>query len=242
MVDKTKGKLAEERAALEKPSTGLKGSDRTGSTEPRSDNRQNAESHGSSDDRRRNIAEAAYYRAERRGFAPGYEDGDWLEAEKELNSAQDSVSRNREVGMNIDDLNKCLRSELSAIETYQQALEKNRSQYGQDTKFQQLSKMLDDHREAASQLRTLIEQKGGKPSGDSGAWGTWSKTIMGAAKLIGDKAALKALKEGEESGMKEYQSIAQDSAAPADVKTVTSPLLAKQQEHIRELDRLIEAA
>ncbi|HYE37672.1 DUF2934 domain-containing protein [Methylocaldum sp.] len=32
------------------------------------------------------IAEAAYYRAERRGFAPGYEVEDWLEAEREIKS------------------------------------------------------------------------------------------------------------------------------------------------------------
>lgn len=36
------------------------------------------------------IAEAAYYRAERRGFAPGHELDDWLEAEAEL--ARDSAS------------------------------------------------------------------------------------------------------------------------------------------------------
>lgn len=30
------------------------------------------------------IAEAAYYRAQRRGFAPGYELKDWLEAEAEV--------------------------------------------------------------------------------------------------------------------------------------------------------------
>src|SRR5688500_9691712 len=36
---------------------------------------------GDIEDRRRRIAEAAYFRAERRGFTPGYEDDDWLEAE-----------------------------------------------------------------------------------------------------------------------------------------------------------------
>jgi Protein of unknown function (DUF2934) len=30
------------------------------------------------------IAEAAYFRAERRGFAPGHELEDWLEAEREI--------------------------------------------------------------------------------------------------------------------------------------------------------------
>jgi hypothetical protein len=32
---------------------------------------------------RQKIAEAAYYKAERRGFASGQEERDWLEAEKE---------------------------------------------------------------------------------------------------------------------------------------------------------------
>ncbi len=31
------------------------------------------------------IAEIAYYKAESRGFAPGYELNDWLEAEQEFN-------------------------------------------------------------------------------------------------------------------------------------------------------------
>ena len=144
--------------------------------------------------------------------------------------------------MNADDLNRCLRSELSAIETYHQALEKNRQQYGQQPQFQQLSRMLQEHQDAAAQLRRLVQQHGGTPSTDSGAWGAWSKTVMAAAKLFGDKPALKALKEGEESGLKEYQSIAQDASAPADVKTAVSALMARQQEHIRELDRLIDAA
>jgi hypothetical protein len=33
---------------------------------------------------RARIAERAYYRAEQRGFAPGYETEDWIEAEKEI--------------------------------------------------------------------------------------------------------------------------------------------------------------
>jgi hypothetical protein len=37
-------------------------------------------------ERRRSIAEAAYYNAERRGFAEGRELDDWLEAERNMNS------------------------------------------------------------------------------------------------------------------------------------------------------------
>jgi hypothetical protein len=38
----------------------------------------------SDEELRRQIAEAAYYRAQKRGFAPGYEERDWIEAEAEV--------------------------------------------------------------------------------------------------------------------------------------------------------------
>jgi hypothetical protein len=45
-----------------------------------------------SDSREARIAEAAYWRAERRGFQPGNELNDWLEAEREVDS-QNSNNR-----------------------------------------------------------------------------------------------------------------------------------------------------
>src|SRR5690606_5332520 len=39
-----------------------------------------------SDSREARIAEAAYWRAERRGFAPGHELEDWLHAEREVDA------------------------------------------------------------------------------------------------------------------------------------------------------------
>jgi len=44
----------------------------------------NLHSEMSPDETRRRIAEAAYYRAKQRGFAPGYELSDWVEAESEI--------------------------------------------------------------------------------------------------------------------------------------------------------------
>jgi hypothetical protein len=41
-------------------------------------------SEAKTDERRIAIALAAYYRAEQRGFAPGFEVEDWLEAEREI--------------------------------------------------------------------------------------------------------------------------------------------------------------
>lgn len=45
------------------------------------------------EDRRRLIAEAAYFRAEQRGFVPGYELADWLAAEIEIDALLDEGDR-----------------------------------------------------------------------------------------------------------------------------------------------------
>ena len=141
----------------------------------------------------------------------------------------------------VEDLNGLLRSELSAIETYRQALEKSRKEYGEDARFQQLTQMMRDHEQAATQLRQLVQSMGGTAANDSGAWGTWSNTVMAAARLFGDKSALKALKEGEESGIKEYRSTLRDRAPP-EIQQLCSTIVTREEEHVRQLDRLIQAA
>jgi len=65
---------------------------------------------------------------------------------------------------------------------------------------------------------------------------------MGTAKLFGDKAALKALKEGEESGLKDYRDAIDDTSTPADVKTALNTIVSTEQGHVRELDRMMESA
>ncbi|MGZ8254876.1 MAG: DUF2383 domain-containing protein [Burkholderiaceae bacterium] len=137
-------------------------------------------------------------------------------------------------------MNSCLRGELAAIETYEQALEKIRSEYGSDPKFQQLEKMLRNHEQAATQLQSLVRQNGGEPDTDSGAWGAWANTVMGASSLFGDKAALKALKEGEESGIKQYRSLIDSTDTPADVRDVAMKLMKNDKEHCTRLDTMME--
>jgi rubrerythrin len=144
--------------------------------------------------------------------------------------------------MEPNDLNSCMRSELAAIETYRQALEKERKNPGQHPAIDQLDGVLRDHQEAAERWREVMPRLGVTPTDDSGAWGTWSKTVMGTAKLFGDKAALKALKEGEESGLKEYRAFAEDESAPPEVKNLAAELAQRRQAHIGLLDRLIQAA
>lgn len=138
----------------------------------------------------------------------------------------------------VNALNGLLRGEMSAIETYRQALEKAGTEAG----AQDLHRFAKDHRDAADQLWQHVEQHGGKPSEGSGAWGSWAKTVEGTAKLFGNAAALKALKEGEEHGLKDYQSALENKAMAPECLTLIRGLVAKQSEHIAGLHRLIAQA
>jgi uncharacterized protein (TIGR02284 family) len=138
----------------------------------------------------------------------------------------------------VNALNGLLRGEMSAIETYRQALEKA----GTESGAEDLHRFAKDHRDAADQLWHHIEQHGGKPSEGSGAWGSWAQAVEGTAKLFGNAAALKALKEGEEHGLKDYQSALENKGMAPECLALIRNLSAKQREHIAGLDRLIAQA
>jgi hypothetical protein len=66
-------------------------------------------------------------------------------------------------------------------------------------------------------------------------------TVEGTASIFGDKAALKALKEGEEHGLKDYNEACDDVDATS-AALIESELIPAQQRHIMMLDRMISAA
>lgn len=137
---------------------------------------------------------------------------------------------------NTDALNSLLRGEISATETYNQALEKFAGQPQEG----ELRGIRDEHRTAANTLRQHVHQHGGDPSTDSGWWGTWAKMVEGTAKVFGETAALKALKEGEEHGLKEYREALNDSGLAPDCHAlIRTQLIPQCQAHITALDRLM---
>ncbi len=139
---------------------------------------------------------------------------------------------------NCDALNCLLRGELAATETYQQAMEKA----GNAGPAAELRQIRDEHRTAANAIRQHIHELGGKPDQDSGIWGAWAKAVEGTAKLFGNTAAMKALKEGEEHGVKEYEKVLQDNSVPSVCKTaIQTTLLPQARSHISTLDRLMMA-
>ena len=136
----------------------------------------------------------------------------------------------------VEPLNRLLRGELSAVETYQQALEKVTTR---SCAFE-LERIQDEHQQAVGLLREQIREFGGIADEGSGAWGLFAQTVEGSAALFGEAAALKALREGEEHGLKEYQEIMNEpSLRPEFKELLTERLELRQREHIGTLTRFI---
>jgi len=142
-----------------------------------------------------------------------------------------------------DALNQLLENELSSVESYEQALEKFRPEGDHETLgiYRQLTAIHQDHQDAVVNLKTYVQLAGGTPTGDPGAGGVWAKIIMGGAALLGNKTALEALKQGEESSIKEYQHILQRENIPLQTSNwIQTTFLPRQHTHVAQLDSLIQ--
>jgi uncharacterized protein (TIGR02284 family) len=136
----------------------------------------------------------------------------------------------------IDQLNSLLRGEISAVETYQLAIEKVDDEHASDATA--LRAIAQEHGEDAQALREAIEELGGEADDSSGPWGIWAKTVQGVAKLFGDASALKALKEGEKHGLKDYEE-ALDDVDESSRTLIVSRLIPNQKRHVATLDGMI---
>lgn len=101
----------------------------------------------------------------------------------------------------VETLNSFLRGEISAVETYRQAI----GRISDESLRSQLEACQRDHEHRVSALRERIEKLGGTPAESSGPWGTFARLVEGGAAMLGDKAAIQALEEGEDHGLADYR-------------------------------------
>ncbi len=101
----------------------------------------------------------------------------------------------------VETLNSFLRGEISAVETYRQAI----GRVSNDRIRSQLEDCLHDHEHRVESIRERVEKLGGKPVEDSSVWGTFAKLVQAGADTQGDKSAIQALEEGEDLGLADYQ-------------------------------------
>lgn len=140
----------------------------------------------------------------------------------------------------VGQLNSLLRGEISAAETYRMAIDKIADSASTTANAGLLREIQEEHGRAAQGLRDRIRELGGEASDSSGAWGVWAKTVQGTMNLFGDTSSLKALKEGEEHGLKDYQE-ALDDVDAASAQLIQNQLIPAQQRHINLLDQLINS-
>jgi hypothetical protein len=101
----------------------------------------------------------------------------------------------------VEVLNGFLRGEISAVETYKQAIDK----LGNSPTRTQLEDCMRSHEARIGKLRNQVSFLGGEPASGSGAWGTFARLVEGGANSFGEKAAVAALEEGEDHGLKLYR-------------------------------------
>ena len=109
----------------------------------------------------------------------------------------------------VDDLNMLLKGEISATETYRHALEK--------VEHPEAKKMMaanhQCHTARVGTLHEAVKAAGGTPAEGSGLWGAFAKAVEGTATVMGDKASVAALEEGEDKGLADYKKVAEKHGA-----------------------------
>ena len=135
----------------------------------------------------------------------------------------------------IDDL---IRGELAALKAYDVAL-KDVKEESQKMKLQKIRK---EHEKNVSILSKYVASKPEllEDSKEAGVWGQFAKTWTKTRSFIGNDGALKALKDGEEHGIGEYEEALEDDSIPKTLKeTIRTELLPKQKKHMETLNTLI---
>lgn len=135
----------------------------------------------------------------------------------------------------IEVCNELLRGELTAVETYHQAIDR----FDSVEERQALEEIMHDHSRSADALRSHVVSMGGKPSEGSGAWGGVVQALEGATKLFGETSLLKLLVTGEKHGIGEYQNALDEEDVMNEIKIqISHDMLPRLSQHIQRLRRI----
>jgi CBS domain-containing protein len=133
-------------------------------------------------------------------------------------------------------LGALVRRELSAVESYKLAL----SKVGGEAAGEELRRIEHEHEEAVDLLQERLQRRGEEPPRSAGLRGAWSKAFEAAAMVLGRKAAIRALKQEEASGLHGYEDALLDDDLDPEVKDlIRARLLPRAREHIPALERIL---
>ncbi len=134
----------------------------------------------------------------------------------------------------LDRLNDLLRGELASVETYELALRRVRDAELSSS----LRQICESHERRVERLRDKVRELGGEPAHSSGVWGAFARLVQRGADLLGHRAALAALEEGEDQGKKRY---ARDTdELDASVRDFVLKELAPEQQRTHDLAQSLQ--
>jgi len=135
-----------------------------------------------------------------------------------------------------DALNSLLRGELSAVETYTQALEN----FDDNVLIADLQKIRDEHSRAVRELRDHVIMFAGVPAESAGPWGAFTAAVTATAKALGPATVLAALRQGEEHGIGAYEeALENNDIQPECHRMIRADLLPACHKHVEELNQLL---
>lgn len=134
----------------------------------------------------------------------------------------------------VDEL---IRGEISAVESFRTVLPRIKD----SSERTALEQMLQDHVQAVDKLKRFAEPKFEAKAETSGPWGAFTKAFAGGASFFGDKAALTALKVGEQHGINEYQEAVNDNSINQEVRAlIQTELLPNQERHLQTINQYMQ--
>lgn len=133
----------------------------------------------------------------------------------------------------VDEL---IRGELAAIKSIDAIIPRVK-----DVKeVSELTKFKDDHTKAVDILKRFENAEFTGEVDSAGPWGTFASAFTGGASFFGDKAAINALKVGEQHGLNEYKEALKDRDIAPELKTVIeSQLIPQQINHLSTIERYL---
>lgn len=140
------------------------------------------------------------------------------------------------MGKPEDKLNSLLQGELSAVETYDMAMDKVKTPETSAV----LAECRNCHANRVEKLTQMVSSLGAAPATSSGAWGSFAKLVAGGATVMGEGSAVGALKEGEDQGLDTYKSAAKNNDDTSGT-FVMSDLLPAQERTQLAISKLYEA-
>lgn len=136
-----------------------------------------------------------------------------------------------------DALNQILRGEKSAVEAYEQVLEK----INEDPEKIRLTEFLNTHRRNVEYWERQVMAEAMEPDSNSGPWGYVVQTFVGAAKLFGNTTTLTALKQGEEHGLNEYKTLIENPEIDeVDKRHVRNVIMPEIEKHLISIEAMRE--